>query len=136
LSDVICQQRRHGYDAAMVAFRFFLQIFWFAAFTAAGAAQTQTPDQQMQDQQIQEPLEKIDPVPEVPPPEPNIPPMPVPRTERPDISMEAYGTANPECMQWMDSCQTCARDAQNKISCSTPGIACIQGDITCETKRK
>ncbi len=115
-------------------FRSLLLITGFAALAIASPVQAQ--DQQ----QTQEPIEKTEPVaaptPVQPSPEADIPPMPVPRPERPDVSMEAYGIANPDCMQWRDSCQTCARDAQNMISCSTPGIACIQGDITCGSSRK
>jgi hypothetical protein len=68
-------------------------------------------------------------------PEP-VPPPPPAKTYPPDIPMEAYGTANPDCMEWTDECRTCLRDAQNRIACSTPGIACLPGDISCKAPRK
>jgi hypothetical protein len=65
-------------------------------------------------------------------------PLPPPPTKAVplDIPMEAYGTANPECLEWTDSCRTCVRDEENRVSCSTPGIACLSQDISCKTKRK
>jgi hypothetical protein len=73
--------------------------------------------------------------------QPSAPPAPVPppppgKTSPPDISMEAYGTSNPQCLEWTDSCQICARDDQNRNACSTPGIACLPGDISCKKERK
>ncbi len=67
---------------------------------------------------------------------PEVPEPPVPMHQVPiNIPMEAFGTANPECVEWTDTCRTCARDAENKISCSTPGIACLPQDIACKKER-
>jgi hypothetical protein len=66
-----------------------------------------------------------------------VPEPPPPMTKVPlDIPMEAFGTANPDCVEWTDSCRTCARDPENRVSCSTPGIACLPQDIACKTERK
>jgi len=65
-----------------------------------------------------------------------LPPPPPGKKLPPDISMEAYGTSNPQCLEWTDSCQTCARDSQNQTACSTPGIACLPSDISCNSERK
>jgi hypothetical protein len=63
------------------------------------------------------------------------PPLPM-KTVPLNIPMEAFGTANPACLEWTDSCRTCSRDAENNISCSTPGIACLpQQDIACKKER-
>jgi hypothetical protein len=70
-----------------------------------------------------------EPAPVAPPPLPG-------KKSPPDISMEAYGTSNPQCMEWTDSCQICARDSQNQTACSTPGIACLPGEISCKSERK
>jgi hypothetical protein len=66
-----------------------------------------------------------------------VPPPPLPLQKIPlDIPMEAFGTAHPECVEWSDACRTCAKDAENRVSCSTPGIACLPRDISCEKERK
>jgi hypothetical protein len=71
-----------------------------------------------------------------PPPPAQMPEPPLPMTKVPlNIPMEAYGTANPGCVEWTDSCRTCVRDPENRISCSTPGIACLPQDINCKTLR-
>jgi hypothetical protein len=68
-------------------------------------------------------------------PEP-VPEAPLPMQKVPlDVPMEAFGTANPACVEWTDGCRTCARDATNNISCSTPGIACLPQDIACKKER-
>ncbi len=88
----------------------------------------------------QEVLPKEAPPQESPPagpaaPEP-VPEAPLPMKTVPlNIPMEAFGTANPDCLEWTDSCRTCARDAENVISCSTPGIACLPQDVTCKKER-
>ncbi len=75
------------------------------------------------------------PATEPPAPEP-VPEPPVPMHKVPiNIPMEAFGTANPQCLEWTDSCRICARDAENKISCSTPGIACLPQDVACKKER-
>ncbi len=50
--------------------------------------------------------------------------------------MEAFGVANPDCLEWTDMCQVCARDAENNFACSTPGIACLPGEASCKSQRK
>ena len=46
--------------------------------------------------------------------------------------VQAYGTVNKECAIWGDGCVTCARGARAAApSCSTPGIACQPGPVTC-----
>lgn len=65
-----------------------------------------------------------------------VPKAPLPMKKVPlNIPMEAFGTANPACLEWTDSCRTCSRDAENNISCSTPGIACLPQDSTCKKER-
>jgi hypothetical protein len=34
------------------------------------------------------------------------------------------------CREWTDGCVTCARQASGP-ACSTPGIACTRGPVTC-----
>jgi len=74
---------------------------------------------------------------ETPAKEPAVPEPPLPMQKIPlDIPMEAFGTAHPECVEWTDTCRSCAKDAQNRVSCSTPGIACLPEDITCKKERQ
>jgi hypothetical protein len=76
------------------------------------------------------------PAPAEPAPVEPVPLPPPGKSSPPDISMEAFGVANPDCLEWTDTCQVCARDAQNAIACSRPGIACLPGDISCRSLRK
>jgi len=88
----------------------------------------------LQAQDIKEgmPDEKTEPATENPA---EIPPMPERRHAPPDIPMAAFGIAHPECLIWNNSCQTCARDDQDRTFCSTPGIACLAADISCSKNR-
>ena len=47
------------------------------------------------------------------------------------VPIEQYGVANQHCQSWSDDCQTCARMADGKIACSTPGIACVRKAPSC-----
>lgn len=57
-----------------------------------------------------------------------------PMSEKPDASMEAYGVAHPECLEWTNACRICARH-ENDVACSTPGIACLPKEIFCQKKK-
>ncbi len=48
-------------------------------------------------------------------------------------SLHAYGTINATCRQWTDSCRVCTKGDDGDIVCSTAGIACQPGAITCTT---
>jgi hypothetical protein len=105
--------------------RFLLFYFCFGASIAASQLAAQDTPNKTPDQSAP----AADPAPVEPPPPPG-------KKSPPDISMEAFGTSNPQCMEWTDSCQICARDSQNQSACSTPGIACLPGEISCKSERK
>jgi hypothetical protein len=105
--------------------RFSFLIFCLGAFAAAPLAAQDMPQKETPQKEAPS-IEPAVPMPEPPPPAKSVPP---------DIPMEAFGTANPGCVEWSDSCRTCARDPENRISCSTPGIACLPQDITCKKER-
>lgn len=68
-------------------------------------------------------------------------------------SMQAFGAANADCLEWTNACLICRRldgaaDAEenkeaqkntdpeeNDIACSTPGIACQPAGISCTALR-
>jgi hypothetical protein len=104
--------------------RFFLLNFFASALIAAMPLVAQDKPDQVSPPG---PPASSEPAPLPPPPGKKSPP---------DISMEAYGTSNPQCVEWTDSCQICARDSQNQTACSTPGIACLPGEISCKSERK
>jgi hypothetical protein len=122
---VIGPFKRPGYDDVMKVLRRFLSIsFCISALIAATPLAAQDkPDQATPPS----PSDQSEPAPIPPPPGKKSPP---------DVSMEAYGTSNPQCLEWTDSCQTCARDSQNQAACSTPGIACLPGEVSCKAERK
>jgi hypothetical protein len=109
--------------------RLFLFILCFGAFCAAAPLRAQeTPANPP------EPAAPVAPAPEASEPAP-VPPPPG-KPSPPDVSMEAFGVANPDCLEWTDMCQVCARDAENNFACSTPGIACLPGEASCKSQRK
>jgi hypothetical protein len=63
-------------------------------------------------------------------------PRPSPLPKPPPVSMQAYGDHNADCLEWTNSCLTCRREEDAEIACSTPGIACQPGEISCAVKRK
>ena len=63
---------------------------------------------------------------------PNASPLPPPAKE--EISIQAWGERNPNCAEWTNSCQVCRRDADGKMNCSLPGIACQPGAMVCKAK--
>lgn len=66
-------------------------------------------------------------------------PAPIPDAPKspPDGAATAqnYGARDPDCLQWTDACRTCARDEKGATQCSTPGIACTLGSVTCKVKK-
>ena len=108
-------------------FRLLTLLLCLGTLAVAPLAAQETPQK--------EPSPKETPATEPAAPE-QVPEPPVPMHKVPiNIPMEAFGTANPECLEWTDSCRTCARDAENNISCSTPGIACLPQDVACKKER-
>lgn len=63
------------------------------------------------------------------------PPLPPPPIDLPaeiqaeQKSVQAWGRANPDCVEWSDACVACT-----KQGCSTPGIACTPKETTCRRK--
>src|ERR1700729_4345579 len=57
------------------------------------------------------------------------PSAPVPQEE---LSLQAFGSKNPTCVEWNDSCATCRRDSSGEAHCSTRGIACQPKDVVCK----
>jgi len=48
------------------------------------------------------------------------------------IAVQAYGEQNPACLEWSDGCVICVKGGK----CSTPGIACQPGEISCKKPEK
>jgi hypothetical protein len=65
--------------------------------------------------------------------EPKATPIP-PATTGP-ATVFTYARENPECSEWTNACQTCTRDEKGAPQCSTPGIACTPGVLTCRVKK-
>ena len=61
--------------------------------------------------------------------EPRAPKMPKP--DPAPVSAQAWGVANPTCLEWTDACLVCARSASGAINCSTPGPACQPKRLSC-----
>lgn len=66
--------------------------------------------------------------------EPN--PSPLPPLIKEDISVQAWGERNPNCTEWTNACQICRRDADGKMNCSLPGIACQPSALVCKVNKK
>ena len=49
------------------------------------------------------------------------------------LSIQAYGTQNPSCLEWTDGCVLCVSEAGH-ARCSMPGIACQPAGLTCKRK--
>ena len=47
-----------------------------------------------------------------------------------------FARTNPDCISFTDFCQTCSRTSDQKIECSTPGIACTRRSWTCTLQRR
>jgi hypothetical protein len=47
------------------------------------------------------------------------------------MAIEQFGSANPGCGEWSDSCQICKQGTDGKARCSTPAIACQKTGIVC-----
>jgi len=74
--------------------------------------------------------------------EAKLPPMPRPLEELAttkvvvppeQASMEAWGRAHPDCVEWTDNCQVCV--AGDKPGCSTVGTACVRTAPACRKTR-
>lgn len=57
--------------------------------------------------------------------------LPTSVSATPGTSVQAFGTQNPSCAAWTDACVTCTAAGEGPAACSTPGIACTPGPITC-----
>jgi len=121
-----------------------LSLCVFALFASASASAQDIkegmPDEKIETPQTEAPKAEAPkteaPKTEAPAANPaDIPPMPERRDAAPDIPMAAFGTAHPECLVWNDNCQSCARDENDHIFCSTPGIACLSDEIACKKSR-
>jgi hypothetical protein len=51
------------------------------------------------------------------------------------VSIQAYGHQNPQCTEWTNGCVVCVA-AGDQAHCSTPGIACTPGGLTCKRQAK
>lgn len=51
------------------------------------------------------------------------------------MNVISYGQENPDCSEWTNACQICARDDKGAPQCSTPGIACTPGAMVCRVKK-
>jgi hypothetical protein len=47
------------------------------------------------------------------------------------VSVQAYGQQNPACAEWTNGCVVCV-GLNGRAQCSTPGIACTPGGLTCK----
>ena len=47
------------------------------------------------------------------------------------VSIQAYGTQNPACLEWTNGCVLCVSGGSG-TQCSTPGIACQPAGLTCK----
>lgn len=72
--------------------------------------------------------------------ESQLPPMPKPLDEMAatravpaDPSMEAWGKAHPDCLEWTDACQVCV--AGDKPGCSVVSTACVRVAPSCRRTR-
>jgi hypothetical protein len=63
----------------------------------------------------------------------NPPPAATPSPE--EISLQGFAAASPFCLEWSDGCAVCARDDLAVAHCSTPGIACQPGPISCRREK-
>jgi hypothetical protein len=61
-----------------------------------------------------------------------------PKAELPsaDAQLVEFARTNPDCISFTDFCQTCSRTSDQKIECSTPGIACTRQSWTCTLQRR
>jgi hypothetical protein len=61
-----------------------------------------------------------------------------PKAEPPsaDAQLVEFARTNPDCISFTDLCQTCSRTADQKIECSTSGIACTRQPWTCTLQRR
>jgi hypothetical protein len=48
------------------------------------------------------------------------------------VSIQAYATDNPSCLEWTDGCTICAKSDTGAVACSTPGIACQPAGLQCK----
>ena len=61
---------------------------------------------------------------------------PLPPLNRDEISVQSWGDRNPNCVEWTNSCQVCRREADGKMNCSLPGIACQPRAMLCKATVK
>jgi hypothetical protein len=68
---------------------------------------------------------------------------------KPALTLQNFGGHNADCLEWTNSCAVCRRLAGQparagrpwsrrggvKFACSTPGIACLPGELVCLQKR-
>lgn len=62
-------------------------------------------------------------------------PAPAPTIQDEVMSVQGFGDRHPECLSWSDSCVVCARGADDKPHCSTPGIACLPTATLCKAEK-
>ena len=68
---------------------------------------------------------------------------------KPALTLQNFGRSNADCLEWTNSCAVCRRLAGRparagrpwsrrgavKFACSTPGIACLPGELVCLQKQ-
>ncbi len=52
-----------------------------------------------------------------------------------DASIHAYSNRDKTCTAWTDQCRTCARGADDEVSCSNIGIACQPAEVVCTARQ-
>ena len=50
-------------------------------------------------------------------------------------TLAGFGAGNPDCAEWTNACQICARDVAGAPQCSTPGFACVPGPMVCSVRK-
>lgn len=52
-----------------------------------------------------------------------------------EASIHGYGDHDKTCIAWTDQCRTCARGANDEVTCSNIGIACQPAAIACTARQ-
>jgi hypothetical protein len=66
-------------------------------------------------------------------PAPTPAPAPPPQSAA-EASIHGYGDRDKTCLAWTDRCRSCARAADDAITCSNIGIACQPAEIACTSR--
>jgi hypothetical protein len=53
----------------------------------------------------------------------------------PVATLFSFGKDNPDCTEWTNACQVCARGDDGEPKCSTAGIACAPAALVCNVRK-